>query len=111
MATRMIPRFLTMRGSQNGGWGYLQKLLGSLGNMGTATVISGQTAIVVADTNAQAGDFIAFGPLTKGTNAAYAVGSSVSAGVSFTLTVNTDPGTGGVVLWFVRIPAKLLFGS
>ncbi len=110
--TRLIPRFLTMRGSQNGGWGYLQKLLGSLGNMGLATVISGATTVVVTDVNAKAGDLIFASVYTKGTNACYVVdASTISAGVSFTITVNTDPGTGGAVIAFVRLPAKLLFGS
>ncbi len=107
----MIPRFLTARDSQNGLAGYLQRLLGSLGRMGTATVLSGQTAIVVTDALAATGDLILSGVLTKGTNAAYVADTSVSNGVSFTLTVNTDPGTGGVVLWYVRIPALLLHAS
>lgn len=109
--TRLIPRFLTMRGSQNGGWGYLQRLLGSLGNMGKATVISGATTVVVTDANAAAGDLIYASVYTKGSNAAYVVGVTISAGVSFTISVNTDPGAGGAVIAFVRLPASLLFGS
>ena len=107
--TLMIPRFLTMRGSQNGLAGYLQKLLGSKGSMGVATVLNSATTVVVTDANAATGDLILSGVYTKGTNACYVVGCSITNGTSFTLTVNTDPGSGGAVLWFVRIPTALLF--
>jgi hypothetical protein len=103
------PRFLTTgRNSQNGGWGYLQKLIP---NMGTATVASGDTSVTVTDALAKTGDLILSGVLTKGTNAAYVVGSSISNGVSFTISVNTDPGSGGAVLWYIRVPIAFLFTS
>ena len=94
-------RFLTAGlNSAKGLAGFLTKIVRAFG---TATVVSGQTAIVVTDTDAKAGDVIIASPLTKGTNAAYVVGTSISAGVSFTLTVNTDPGSGGVVLAYLRL--------
>ncbi len=108
---RMIPRFLTMRGSQNGGWGYLQRLLGTLGNMGTATVLAAATSVVVTDANVKAGDLIFASVLTAGATACYVVGVTITAGTSFTINVSAAPGTGGAVIAFVRLPASLLFGS
>jgi len=103
------PRFLTAgRNSQNGLAGYLQKLLETVG---TATVASGQTSVTVTDALASTGDIIIASVLTKGTNACYVVGTSIVNNTSFTITVNTDPGTGGVVIAYARFNAQVLFSS
>lgn len=68
---------------------------------GTATVLSGQTSIDVTDALIKAGDFIIASPLTKGTNAAYVVGTTITAGTKFNIAVNTDPGAGGIVIAFI----------
>lgn len=103
------PRFLLAgRDSQNGLAGYLQKLFSSIG---TATVLSGQTSIVVTDALAKTGDLIIASVLTKGTNVCHVSDTSISNGVSFTISVNTDPGTGGAVIAFFRISNQVLFTS
>lgn len=100
-----------MLNSVGGPWQYLQKLLSTNGSMGYATVENGATTVVVTDTMAQAGDFILASVYTKGTNACYVVGVTISAGASFTITVSADPGAGGAVIAFVRLPASLLFAN
>ena len=115
--TKLVPRFLTMRGSQNGGWGYLQRLLGGqgvkgTGIIGTATITSGNTSVVVTDSGVQAGDLFFVSILAKGTNAVSYVGvSAIVAGTSYTLNVSADPGAAGVTLAVIRLPTSLLFGS
>ena len=93
-------KFKTGREQQDGLAGYLGARFKFYG---TATVASGQTAIVVSNTSIAAGDYIIASPLTKGTNACYVVGTAISAATSFTLTVNTDPGSGGCVLAYIVI--------
>ena len=85
---------------KNGLAGYLSQ---HLRGWGTVTVVSGQTAIVTSDTDIAATDIIIASPLTKGTNAAYIVGTSISAATSFTITVSADPGSGGCVIAFLII--------
>jgi hypothetical protein len=66
---------------------------------GTATVVSGQTAIGVLDDRINVGDYCQTSIVTKGTNAAYIVGTSLTAD-AVTITVNTDPGSGGCVIYY-----------
>lgn len=70
---------------------------------GTATVISGQTTIAVADTDIAATDIIIASVATKGTNACYVAGYTIVAATSFTFTVSTDPGSGGAVIAYYII--------
>lgn len=81
--------------------GYLQAFFGQVvavpRKAGTATVLSGTTTIAVADTSILATDVPIVTALTKGTNPAYVTDTTVTAGVGFTITVNTDPGAGGMV--------------
>ena len=95
-------KFITAQNRETGLAGVLQNFIRAYG---TATVVSGQTEIAVADTDIKAGDLIIASVQTKGTNAAYVVGVTISAGVSFTLAVNTDPGTGGAVIGFMVLRA------
>lgn len=97
---KKTPRFITGKDSEKGLAGYLQAFLRAYG---TATVASGQTAIAITDADAKTGDLIIASVLTKGANAAYVVGTSISNGVSFTITVNTDPGAGGAVISYIRL--------
>lgn len=93
------PRFLTAgRESRNGLAGFLGSQLKSYG---TATVPNGATSIAVTDTDIAAGDIVLASVLTKGTNAAYVVGVVIVAATSFTISVNTDPGSGGAVIAYV----------
>lgn len=116
--TKQIPRFLTTgRNSQNGLAGYLQRLFGGLGirasgNMGTISIPNGSTSVVVLDAGTRATDLFFVAVMVKGANAAYFTGvTSITAGVSYTLNVNTDPGAGGVTLAVIRLPGDLLFAS
>lgn len=97
-----LAKFLRGRESKNGLAGYLSS---HFQKWGTATVLSGQTAIVVTDASIATGDIIIASVLTKGTNAAYVVGTSISNATSFTITVNTDPGSGGAVIAYFIIRA------
>jgi hypothetical protein len=74
--------------------GYLQRLLVGFGQ---ATVVSGQTAIAVAAPLVNAGDIVLVSLATQGTNACVVVSTTIAGGTGFTITVNTDPGTGGAV--------------
>ena len=87
--------WLKGRESKNGLAG---KLAMEFVKRGLATVASGQTAITVTDTTIAADDEIMATVMTKGTNACYVVGTAISAATSFTITVNTDPGSGGAVI-------------
>jgi hypothetical protein len=80
--------------------GLAGKLAHEFPRRGTATVVNGQTAIVVTDAAILATDIIETFPITKGTNAAYVVGYTISAGTSFTITVSADPGSGGFVIGY-----------
>lgn len=93
-------KFITGAGSVDGLPKYLNKLIPKYG---TATVASGQTSIAVTDATIAAGDLILASVLTKGANAAHVVGVAISAGVSFTISVNTDPGAGGAVIVYLII--------
>ena len=87
-------QFLKGRDSKNGLAGYLaHHLLG----IGQATVVSGQTAIAVACLGIAATDLVFVTLATKGTNAVVVVSTTIVAGTGFTITVDTDPGTGGAV--------------
>ena len=89
--------WLKGRESKNGIAG---KLAYEFARRGTATVVSGQTSIVVTDADILSTDIIETFPITKGTNAAYVVGYTISAGTSFTITVSADPGAGGFVIGY-----------
>ena len=86
-------------GSKNGLAGYLA---GHLRGWGTATVLSGQTTIAVADTDIAASDLIL---VTRGasTNPVYIIGVTISAATSFTITVSGDPGSAGAVCNYLII--------
>lgn len=87
--------WLKGREGKNGLAGFLAR---QFVKRGTATVVSGQTSIVVSDSTIAADDEIMATVMTKGTNACYVVGTSISAGTSFTISVSADPGTGGAVI-------------
>lgn len=96
--------FIRGQNSQRGLAGYLGFLFQKYG---LATVASGQTSITVTDATIAAGDIIIASVLTKGTNAAYVVGVTITAGTSFAIAVNTDPGAGGAVIaYFVIRPTS-----
>lgn len=116
--TKTVPRFLTAgRNSQNGLAGYLQRLFGgqgggTAGTIGTINIPSGSTSIVVTDASVAAGDTFFASVQVAGANACYFTGvTAIVAGTSYTLNVNTDPGTGGATLAVARLPAGLLFAS
>ena len=115
--TKQVPRFLKMRDSQNGAWGYLQRMFGGLGIKGTGivgTVVVGAaaTTVVVTDPGVQATDLIIVIPQGVPTNACYYTGySALVAGTGYTLNVNTAPGASTLSLLVIRIPGGLLFGS
>ncbi len=90
----IYPRFLTGQNAAEGLPGYLQRFFQGLG---TATVASGQTSIAVAVPRIKAGDFVYVTLATKGANACVIVSTTIVAGTGFTITVDTDPGTGGAV--------------
>lgn len=90
----LYPRYITGRDSFKGLAGYLQHM--EVG-FGTATVVSGQTSIAVAVSQIKADDFVFVTLKTKGTNACVIVSTTIVAGTGFTITVDTDPGTGGAV--------------
>ena len=56
-----------------------------------------------ADANRRAADIIVASIKTKGTNACYLIDNPIVAGTGFTLTVNTDPGSGGAVIDYIRL--------
>ena len=87
--------WLKGRESKNGLAG---KLAMEITKRGLATVANGQTSIAVSDTSIAADDEIMASVMTKGTNACYVVGVTISAATSFTISVNTDPGSGGAVI-------------
>jgi hypothetical protein len=80
---------------------YLQAVFGQCTAVprksGKATVVSGTTAIDVADTGILATDIVIATVQTKGANACYIVDTTIVAATKFTITVNTDPGTGGAI--------------
>ena len=80
--------------------GLAGKLASEFARRGTGTVVSGQTSLVVTDADIAATDVIETYPITKGTNACYIVGYTISAGTSFTVTVSADPGSGGFVFGY-----------
>jgi DNA-binding MurR/RpiR family transcriptional regulator len=89
-----LPRFITGQNNPKGLAGYIQHhLLG----FGQATVASGQTSIAVACAAIAATDLVFVTLATKGTNACVVVSTTIVAGTGFTITVDTDPGTGGAV--------------
>lgn len=93
-------KFIKGRDSRNGLAGYLAY---HIRHWGYVTVASGQTAITTSLADIAAGDLIIASVMTKGTNACYVVGTSISAATSFTITVNTDPGSGGAVINYIII--------
>ena len=101
---KVSPRLIARQNSPRGLAGTLARLFQAFG---TATVVSGQTSIAVADTDIAASDLVICSVLTKGTNACYVVGVTIVAATSFTIAVNTDPGSGGAVIAYmvVRCPS------
>ena len=93
-----IFRFITGRDTRNGLAGFLNNMVRGYG---VATVASGQTTIAVTDTDISSTDIVVAWPITKGTNAAAYAGFTASVGATFTLSVTTDPGSGGCVLFYV----------
>ena len=93
-------KFITGQNSAEGLPGYLDYLWQKYG---LATVISGQTSIDITDATIAAGDIVIASVMTKGTNAAYVVGVTITAGVKFNIAVNTDPGAGGAVISYIVI--------
>lgn len=93
--------FIKGQDSINGLAGFLQGYFGQVvavvRKIGSATVLSGQTSIAVADTAIIATDVVFVSPKTKGTNPVVITTVVINAGVGFTITVDTDPGTGGQV--------------
>jgi hypothetical protein len=88
------PKFIMGRDSHKGLAGYLQHhMLG----IGQATVASGGVAIAVACIGIAATDLVFVTLATKGTNACVVISTTIVAGTGFTITVDTDPGTGGAV--------------
>jgi DNA-binding MurR/RpiR family transcriptional regulator len=101
----IYPRFITGQGSFKGLAGYLQHMFVGLG---TATVLSGATTSVVAVSQIKANDFVYVTLKTKGTNACVVVSTTIVAGTGFTITVDTDPGTGGAVYNYLIIRSPLV---
>ncbi len=85
---------ITGENSQRGLAGYLERLFQAFG---VATVISGATTSVVAYAQIAATDVVLVTLKTKGTNAVVVTSTTIVAGTGFTITVDTDPGTGGAV--------------
>lgn len=94
------PKFIKGKDSHNGLAGYLHAIFRAFG---TATVASGQTSVDVTDADVATGDVIIASAMTKGTNASYVQGVTISAGTKFTITVSADPGSGGVVVSYIRL--------
>lgn len=88
------PKFIKGRDSHKGLAGYLQHH--TLG-MGQATVVSGQTTIAVACLGIAATDLVFVTLATAGANPCVVASTTIVAGTGFTITVNTDPGSGGAV--------------
>ena len=101
----IYPRFITGRDSSKGLAGYLQHMFVGLG---TATVASGATSIAVAVSQIKANDFVYVTLKTKGTNACVVVSTTIVAGTGFTITVDTDPGSGGAVYNYLIIRSPLV---
>jgi hypothetical protein len=93
--------FIKGRDSAQGLAGFLQAFFGQTVSVprkvGTATVISGQTTVTVVDAKILAGDLVFLQQKTAGANACTVTGIVITAATNFVITVNTDPGTGGVV--------------
>lgn len=100
-------RFMSVGGGSVGLYRYLQGFFGQtagvIRKVGDATVISGQTSILVADTSILTTDKVYATQHTAGANATKIVSYTISAGVSFTINVDTDPGTGGVVISYMVV--------
>ena len=101
----LYPRFITGRDSFKGLAGYLQHMIVGFG---TATVVSGQVAIAVAVTQIKADDFVFAVLKTKGTNACVVISTTIVAGTGFTITVDTDPGSGGAVFNYLILRSPLV---
>ena len=93
-----LVRFITGENAQNGLAGYLQRFFVAFGD---ATVLSGQTTIAVAVPLIKATDVVYAVLCTKGANACVVESTTIVAGTGFTITVSTDPGTGGAKFNFL----------
>ena len=91
-------QFIKGAESQNGLAGYLERLFQAFG---LATVVSGQTSIAVAYPQIKATDVVIVSLATAGANACVVTSTTIIAGTGFTITVNTDPGTGGAVFSYL----------
>ncbi len=92
--------FMRGRETKNGLAGYLDSHAKAWGSV---TVASGATSVSTNYADIKTGDLIIASVQTKGTNACYIVGTTIVNATSFAVEVNTDPGTGGVVIGFVII--------
>ena len=91
-------KFITGQNIAEGLAGYLNFLWQKYG---LATVASGQTSIDITDATIAAGDIIIASVVTKGTNACYVVGTTITAGTKFNIAVSADPGSGGAVVAYI----------
>ncbi len=87
-------KLITGQNSQLGLAGYLGRMFQAFGS---ATVINGATTIAVAYAPILATDVVIVSLKTKGANACVVTSTTIVAGTGFTITVDTDPGTGGAV--------------
>lgn len=87
-----LLKFITGQDAIRGLAGYLQRLFVAFGD---ATVPSGATTIAVAIAQIKATDVVLVALCTKGTSACVVTSTTIVAGTGFTITVDTDPGTGG----------------
>jgi hypothetical protein len=101
----LYPRFITGQGSFKGLAGYLQHMIVGFG---TATVASGGVSIAVAVSQIKAADFVFVCLKTKGANACVVISTTIVAGTGFTITVDTDPGSGGAIFNYIILRSPLV---
>ncbi len=102
--TNSNVRLIKGQDSFKGLAGYLQRMLVGFG---TVTVANGTTSKAAAVPLIAAGDIVLCVLATQGANAAVVVSTTIVAGTGFTVTVNTDPGTGGAVFNYLILRPTL----
>lgn len=100
MANIFLRWITAGQNTERGLVGFLAKIFRAFGQ---ATVPSGATTIVVTDADVKSTDIILAAVQLFTTNACNVTKVTISAGVSFTITVNTDPGASGAVIAYVRL--------